>query len=396
MGSSPSSIGLGDFNNDGNLDFATGTGTADVRIRLGNGAGGFSGNAIIGVGPIPRIAIGDFNNDGNLDFATANQSSDDVTIRLGDGFGNFSGSTTIATDVFPNAITIADFNGDGKADFAVAATNGTRIHLGDGLGGFSGGATIAGGKLCGLGRFQWRWQGRRCGSKLSGSSISIALWTEALPPVITSFTPTYGPVGTSVTITGTNFDPIQTNNIVYFGATKAIVSSASSISLTVVVPPGATYQPITVNVNGLIANSFKPFDVTFAGGTILSGTFSHATDLAGLSVPRLAMIGDADGDGKPDVAVTNQNGSVSIFENTSDGSGSLSFSPKQDFTTTSDYSVAMGDLDGDGKLDLVQGNSFGAASVILRTQAAELVISATILRSHCLLQTLQEVLQWPT
>jgi hypothetical protein len=67
-----------------------------------------------------------------------------------------------------------------------------------------------------------------------------------LPPVITSFSPETGTVGTTVTITGSGFDPTPANNIVYFGATRAVVSAATATSLTVTVPYGATYQFITV------------------------------------------------------------------------------------------------------------------------------------------------------
>ena len=35
-------------------------------------------------------------------------------------------------------------------------------------------------------------------------------------PTITSFIPTFGPVGTIVTINGTHFDPVLSNNVVYF------------------------------------------------------------------------------------------------------------------------------------------------------------------------------------
>src|ERR1051325_6078413 len=43
------------------------------------------------VGTDPRaIALGDFNNDGKVDFVTANAQSNNVSIRLGDGFGVFN------------------------------------------------------------------------------------------------------------------------------------------------------------------------------------------------------------------------------------------------------------------------------------------------------------------
>ena len=80
-------------------------------------------------------------------------------------------------------------------------------------------------------------------------------------PNITSFTPTSGPIGTTVTIAGSNFDATPANNFVLFGATQATVSGATVTTLTVTVPSGATYQPITVLTNYLIAYSNAPFVV---------------------------------------------------------------------------------------------------------------------------------------
>jgi hypothetical protein len=77
----------------------------------------------------------------------------------------------------------------------------------------------------------------------------------AQPPTIGSFTPTSGTIGTSVTIVRTNFSTTPANDIVYFGAVRATVSAATHTSLTVTVPAGATYQPITVTRNNLTAYS---------------------------------------------------------------------------------------------------------------------------------------------
>src|SRR5690606_6338823 len=55
------------------------------------------------------------------------------------------------------------------------------------------------------------------------------------PPVITSFSPASGPIGTTVTITGTKFNAAAANNIVFFGATRATVTAASTASLEVIV-----------------------------------------------------------------------------------------------------------------------------------------------------------------
>jgi hypothetical protein len=84
-------------------------------------------------------------------------------------------------------------------------------------------------------------------------------------PIITSINPVSGPISTSVTITGQNFNSTAANNIVFFGATQAAVTGATSTSLTVTVPYGANYQYISVtnlayNTTGYSAT---PFVVTF-------------------------------------------------------------------------------------------------------------------------------------
>ncbi len=63
-------------------------------------------------------------------------------------------------------------------------------------------------------------------------------------PTIASFSPASGAIGTSVTIIGTKFNTTASNNIVYFGGAKAIVSIASATSLTAIVPLGANYEYI--------------------------------------------------------------------------------------------------------------------------------------------------------
>ena len=219
------------------------------------------------------------------------------------------------------------------------------------------------------------------------ASILSFTTSAAVPTVVTfaDFSPKSGPIGTTVTITGSNFSTIPPNNIVYFGAVRATVSSATSTSLTVTVPVGATYAPITVTdlTTGLIAYSAKPFTVTFAdGGSISSSSFAAKVDFTtGIGPPDLA-IADLDGDGKPDLAVTNMEGNtVSLFRNTST-SGSItsgSFAGKVDFTTgTNPYMVAIGDLDGDGKPDLAVTNvNSNTVSVFRNTSTTGLITSGS-------------------
>ncbi len=194
--------------------------------------------------------------------------------------------------------------------------------------------------------------------------VATVFYAGAQAPTITSFSPTSGPVGTTVTITGTGFDTAPSNNIVFFGATMATVAAATATSLTVTVPVGATYQRITA-LNGtthLIAYSAKPFITTFTPnkGAITANDIAAKVDFTtgGTTLgPVNVAIGDLDGDGKPDLVVANSSSNtVSVFRNTST-TGSLtaaSFAAKVDFATGSlPGGVAIGDLDGDGKPDLV-------------------------------------------
>ena len=64
--------------------------------------------------------------------------------------------------------------------------------------------------------------------------------------IITGFAPASGPIGTSVTITGSGFNATAAQNVVFFGATRASVTTASPGSLTVTVPLGATYRGLSV------------------------------------------------------------------------------------------------------------------------------------------------------
>jgi 6-phosphogluconolactonase (cycloisomerase 2 family) len=216
---------------------------------------------------------------------------------------------------------------------------------------------------------------------------SIANWTKILVllfvqlasaqvPTITTFSPTSGPIGTSVTITGTNFNTVAAANKVYFGAVKVPeggISSATSTSLTLTVPAGATYAPITVTdtTTGLTAYSSAPFVVTFPSSRIIDTTsFAAKVDFTTGAAPYSVAISDVDGDGKPDLVVANFNSdTVSVFRNTST-SGSItasSFTSKVDFATGSlPSSVTTGDVDGDGKPDLVVSNYFGSTVSVFR------------------------------
>ena len=89
------------------------------------------------------------------------------------------------------------------------------------------------------------------------------------PPTVSGFSPASGAAGTTVTITGTNFDPDPFHMLVTFADNvPATVTSATATQLVVTVPAGASTGAIKVT-NGLTqreVSSAASFTVTSSGG----------------------------------------------------------------------------------------------------------------------------------
>lgn len=92
-----------------------------------------------------------------------------------------------------------------------------------------------------------------------GPANSSTPFTVVTGPSITSFSPTSGPVGTSVTITGTNLTGVTS---VKFNGTTATFTTSTATSVTATVPMGATTGTITVTTPGGTATSATNFTVT--------------------------------------------------------------------------------------------------------------------------------------
>jgi dipeptidyl aminopeptidase/acylaminoacyl peptidase len=90
-------------------------------------------------------------------------------------------------------------------------------------------------------------------------TATTALPAQAQTPSVTGFSPTEGPVGTSVVITGTDFTNASD---VQFNETRASTFSIDSdTQITATVPSGATTGPISVLTPDAIATSAENFTV---------------------------------------------------------------------------------------------------------------------------------------
>jgi hypothetical protein len=113
-----------------------------------------------------------------------------------------------------------------------------------------------------------------------GSFYSLGAETQS-GPTISSASPSSGPVGTSVTISGSNFGASQSTSTVTFnGVGAGTASTWTATSVTVLVPSGASTGDVVVTVGGVASNSVT-FTVTTGGGG--GGTVTSVTAGTGLT-----------------------------------------------------------------------------------------------------------------
>jgi hypothetical protein len=95
------------------------------------------------------------------------------------------------------------------------------------------------------------------GAQLFAYADSVSefdMLASGFPPYFTGFSPVSGKAGASVILSGSYFSPVMFENLVKFNGTPATVTAASSDSLTVLVPAGATSGPISVTTSGNTAH----------------------------------------------------------------------------------------------------------------------------------------------
>jgi hypothetical protein len=149
-GGSPWGVAIGDLNGDGKMDVVVTNDqvSGTIGVLLGNGDGTLQSAVTYPAGSYPEfIVLADFNHDGRLDVAVTNRAigtPGQVTILLGKGDGTFE--PAVAYGPFEDAFSIAlgDFNQDGNLDIAVGDTSLGSVLLGNKDGTFKLGKPIGG------------------------------------------------------------------------------------------------------------------------------------------------------------------------------------------------------------------------------------------------------------
>jgi Bacterial Ig-like domain (group 3)/FG-GAP-like repeat/FG-GAP repeat len=341
VGNTPRAVAVGDFNGDGIADLAvTNYSSNTVSILLGNLSGDFtpaSGSPIaVGIQPF-GVAVGDFNGDGIADLAVANYGSNTVSVLLGNGSGGFAPAlgSPIAVGTQPLAVAVGDFNGDGIADLAVANYGAATVSilLGGGRGGFTLGSAPAVGTTpyaLAVGDF-------------NGDGIADLAVVNSVPHNVSILLGTgsggFAPAPGSPIAVGTSPRAVTVGDFNGDGIADLAVVNAGPNNVSILLGTGS--------------GGFAPAP----GSPITVG-----------KLPRALAVGDFNDDGIADLAVASS-GSNKVFILLGNGRGGFSGAPGSPIVVgNTPYAVAVGDFDGDGIADLAVTNSGTANVSILLNQ----------------------------
>jgi hypothetical protein len=332
----PRSIAMADFTADNQRDVAmVSQGTNEVFFFKGNGNGTVAAPVKVAVGLSPAaVIVGDWNGDNKPDLAVANALSNNLSILLNNGSGGFTAGTPVAVAVAPEYLLRGDWDGDGKADLAVLHYINKTISIlrGKGDGTFKPTVDTMGatnGRQ--MARADWNGDGKQ--DLVVGSDIGnpMAFLGDGNGGLGSPATLALGQGGSGGIVAG-DFD----------GDGKADV---------VTVGTGANNK-----INFFAGNGNGTF------GTVVT------TDIPSTTDHRYAEALDLDRDGRLDLVFSSAAaapGIVHVFR----GRGNGRFDPVMAVTVSNNpWGFAIGDLNGDGKEDLVvSGNLSSKLDILLST-----------------------------
>lgn len=376
---------VGDFNGDTFPDIAVANfGSNNVSIFLGYGDGTFRAAVNYGVGSSPvSIAVGDLTGDGKADLVVGNLNSGNLSFLKGRGDGTFDAAVSVTSGGSPNHIAVADLNGDGVPDLAVANTVSTLILLGNGNGTFQAPTSVGGSTSVAAADLDRDGKVDLVGA-VGGSAVT--------PGKLLVMLGTGGGAFANPLEHGAGLNPWWVTVADLNGDGTLDLASADNTT------PGGGVYTLLGNGNGTFQTGVKqamglnPADVVVAdvdmdgdadiaastdslpGSVWLfrgngNGTFQTPANYNRVMGASSIMAADFDRDGRPDVATTHADvaGSANVSVMLSNANGALQNAV--DYTVGMvPLSVAAGDFNADGKMDLATANSqSNNVSVLLGT-----------------------------
>jgi hypothetical protein len=385
-GPSPTAVGLGDFDGDGELDLVVTSLPDTVGVLPGTGDGRFAARKDFTVGSEPiALAVGDLDANGTPDVVVANSISYGVSVLLGTGRGDLMPRADYATDAEPRALALGDLNADGKPDVVVVGWDYVNVLLGAGDGSLEAkvsSVTTNGPEAVAIADvnqdqkldvvvatwwgvvsvFLGNGDGTLAGRKDYPADASIA--AAAVGDID-------GSAGADVVTLSTWADTVSVHLSTLTGGLS------SDLSYPVGDLPDSEFPfgrpPIQLIFTDLSADGkldlIQPNFYSGKLGVLLAtdnASFLPMVDYATGGSPLAVAVGDLNGDEKPDLAAVNgDSATVGVLLGNGDGS----FAVLADAPARTDHFVggssiaasALGDVDGDDELDLVIA-SYGAAS----------------------------------
>jgi len=336
-GEEPAGVAAGDFDGDGLSDVAVANAVSrTIAVLAGRGDGAFGDARRHHVGPDPKwIALGRLDRDRHWDAAVATSGATGIAVLLGRGDGGFQARTTFEVGGHPGSVAISEFNADQRADLAVPLTGDDRVVVlaGDGAGGFT-----------------------PLGLNYTGSGPSAAASGDFDAD---------GRVDLAVAnLHSDDVSIFRGRGDMTFDSAVSVAAGDGPWSIRAADLNGDRILDLAVGDNGPISPTTWTFglgDVAILTGRPQGGFDTGVSWPAGAN-PRVIAIGDFNGDHRPDIAAASLYYYVSVLLN--DGGGR--FSHARCDAGIRPESVATGDLDADGIVDLVVANSqSGDLSVLL-------------------------------
>ena len=368
-GQNPYYVAAADLNGDGKPDLVAANGgdnSVSVLVNtttLGAVAVNFTSQQKLATGTDPYfVTAGDVNGDGKPDLVVVNKNDATVSIYLdttapGATTPSFATPETFDTGTFPTCAAITDVNGDGKPDLIVADYGSNAVLVlfnttspGAATPSFAPQQAFATGSnpvFVIVADINGDGKPDMIATNYDQASVSVLLNTTAAGAATPTFT------GQQTFATGATPFSIAAADLNGDGKPDLIVGNVQD-------------NTISVLLNTTVAGALTP---SFAA----KQTFDTGNG------PLSVAAADINGDGKPDVIETNLfDHTVSILVNTTEpGSAAATFAVRTSFAAgTSPVSVRAVDMNGDGKPDLIVADRANAVSVLLNTSTPGSVTSS--------------------